>query len=104
MPDTETANGRAHLRRSIRRALSNRTAICAASAFALTGALSVPAYAQTSEDPTEVAEIVVTGRRAALENATERKRVSDAIIDSVVADEAGMLPDNSITEVVQRVS
>jgi TonB-dependent receptor len=47
--------------------------------------------------------IVVTGRRAALEAADERKRNSETIIDSVVADEAGKLPDNSITEVLQRV-
>ncbi|QAY75337.1 TonB-dependent receptor [Sphingosinicella sp. BN140058] len=48
-------------------------------------------------------EIVVTARRQALQNATERKRNSDTIIDSVVADDAGKLPDNSITEVLQRV-
>ena len=48
--------------------------------------------------------IVVTGRRAALEAADERKRRSETIIDSAVADEAGKLPDNSITEVLQRVS
>ncbi len=49
-------------------------------------------------------DIVVTGRRAALEAATERKRRSETIVDSVVADDAGKLPDNSITEVLQRVS
>ncbi|WP_076070460.1 TonB-dependent receptor [Sphingomonas montana] len=48
--------------------------------------------------------IVVTGRRAALEAAVERKRRSETIVDSVVADDAGKLPDNSITEVLQRVS
>jgi TonB-dependent receptor len=48
--------------------------------------------------------IVVTGRRAALRAADERKRRSETIIDSVVADEAGKLPDKSITEVLQRVS
>ena len=48
--------------------------------------------------------IVVTGRRAALKAATERKRRSETIIDSVVADEAGKLPDSSITEVLQRVA
>ncbi len=48
--------------------------------------------------------ILVTGRRAALEAAEQRKKNSEAIIDSVVADEAGKLPDNSITEVLQRVS
>ena len=49
-------------------------------------------------------DIVITGRRAALEAATDRKRRSDTIVDSVVADDAGKLPDNSITEVLQRVS
>jgi len=49
-------------------------------------------------------DVVVTGRRAALEAADERKRRSETIIDSVVADEAGRLPDNSVTEVLQRVS
>ncbi|WP_420138621.1 TonB-dependent receptor [Sphingomonas sp.] len=48
-------------------------------------------------------EVVVTGRRQALQNATERKRNSDTVIDSIVADDAGKLPDNSITEVLQRV-
>jgi TonB-dependent receptor len=48
--------------------------------------------------------IVVTGRRAALESADNRKRNSETIIDSIVADDAGKLPDNSITEVLQRVS
>ncbi|WP_277982579.1 TonB-dependent receptor [Sphingomonas faeni] len=57
-----------------------------------------PAADQTDGD------IVVTGRRAALEAADERKRRSETIVDSVVADDAGKLPDNSITEVLQRVS
>jgi TonB-dependent receptor len=49
-------------------------------------------------------DIVVTGRRAALQSADLRKKNADTIIDSVVADEAGKLPDNSITEVLQRVA
>ncbi|PSJ40873.1 TonB-dependent receptor [Allosphingosinicella deserti] len=56
---------------------------------------------QAVSDATD--EIVVTARRQALQNATDRKRNSDTIIDSVVADDAGKLPDNSITEVLQRV-
>ena len=48
--------------------------------------------------------IIVTGRRQAIENATARKRLSDTVIDSIVADEAGKLPDTSLTEVLQRVS
>ncbi len=48
--------------------------------------------------------VVVTARRKAMQNATERKKNSETIIDSVVADEAGKLPDTSITEVLQRVA
>src|SRR5258708_9140797 len=48
--------------------------------------------------------IIITGRRAALRAETERKRRSETIIGSVVADEAGKLADQSITEVLQRVA
>ncbi|ESQ86493.1 hypothetical protein ABENE_18390 [Asticcacaulis benevestitus DSM 16100 = ATCC BAA-896] len=48
--------------------------------------------------------MVVTARRKALQNATERKKNSDTVIDSVVADEAGKLPDTSVTEVLSRVA
>jgi TonB-dependent receptor len=69
-----------------------------------------PASSESAESANEGADpagddtIVVTGRRAALQAAEQRKKNSEAIIDSVVADEAGKLPDNSITEVLQRVS
>src|SRR6185503_3152058 len=54
--------------------------------------------ANPSEDGIEM--VVVSARRQAIENATERKKNADSIVDSVVADDAGMLPDNSITEVL----
>lgn len=59
------------------------------------------------DEPSADAEegaIIVTGRRAALQAAAERKRASETIIESVVADDAGKLPDTSITEVLQRVA
>ena len=59
---------------------------------------------EPAADETGAGDIVVTGRRAALEAADERKRRSETIVDSVVADDAGKLPDNSITEILQRVS
>lgn len=69
-------------------------------------AFSGNAFAQASEDGAAPSSdsIVVTGRREALQRAEERKRRSETIIDSIVADDAGKLPDNSITEVLQRVS
>lgn len=94
-------------------------------ALAICGAgLTVPAYAQevdttTAPDTenvdadaenagadTENADgaIIVTARRRALQDAISIKRDADTIVDSVTADEAGKLPDNSVTEVLQRVS
>jgi len=66
---------------------------------------AAPAQEVGEPAPAEVAgDIVVTGRRAALQAADQRKRRSETIVDSIVADDAGKLPDNSITEVLQRVS
>lgn len=63
-----------------------------------------PDGSQASRGNEPVETVLVTGRRRALEDATDRKKEAESIIDSVVADEAGMLPDNSVTEVLQRVS
>lgn len=99
-----------------------RSILSGVSSFAIVAAfVSTPAFAQTvtpQSQPSQAATdqdtnttqgkaagaIVVTGRRAALKAATERKRRSETIIDSVVAEDAGKLPDNSITEVLQRVA
>jgi iron complex outermembrane receptor protein len=60
--------------------------------------------ATPTTDAEDFQTVVVSARREALQNATERKKNAESIVDSVVADDAGMLPDNSITEVLQRVS
>ena len=85
-------------------------------AIALAGAgVAYPAYAQDAQNAQEVPtgeesdagaydDIVVTARRKALNDAISIKRDADTIVDSVVADDAGQLPDNSVTEVLQRVS
>jgi TonB-dependent receptor len=51
----------------------------------------------------KTATVVVVGQRAALESSAARKQNSDEIVDSVVADDIGKLPDKSVTEVLQRV-
>jgi TonB-dependent receptor len=55
-------------------------------------------------DSSDSDAIVVTARRRALQDAINIKRDADTIVDAVVADDAGQLPDNSITEVLQRIS
>ncbi|MCI4589494.1 TonB-dependent receptor [Sphingobium sp. BYY-5] len=74
---------------------------CAVPAWA--GEQGLPQDSEASA-PVSDQDIVVTGRREALQKAEERKRRSETVIDSIVADDAGKLPDNSITEVLQRVS
>jgi TonB-dependent receptor len=62
------------------------------------------AVAQTDGQPAGGSNVVVvTGQRAALNSAQALKRDSDEIVDSIVADDIGKLPDRSITEVLQRV-
>jgi iron complex outermembrane recepter protein len=80
--------------------------LLAASIMALSSAALSAEKAPEADDEADndkVEEIVVTGRRHAIEAASEIKRNSSAIVDSVVADDAGKLPDNSITEVLQRI-
>jgi len=63
--------------------------------------LAMPAMAQDSQT---METVTVTGQRAAIQNAMKIKENADQIVDSIVADDAGKLPDRSITEVLQRVS
>lgn len=67
-----------------------KTAIAlAASQIALLAAGSAMGQTQ-SETP---AVVVVTGQRAALQSAQAVKRNSDEIVDSIVAEDIGKLPD-----------
>ncbi len=81
--------------------------VAGTSAIALSMAMPVCAQNATEAEAAKAdgdAVIVVTARRKALQSAIEIKRKADTIVDSIVADEAGKLPDNSITEVLQRIS
>jgi iron complex outermembrane receptor protein len=64
--------------------------------------MSASAADTTSQDQ-ELSEIVVTGQRAALESAQKIKQNASEIVDSIVAEDIGKLPDRSVTEVLQRI-
>jgi len=69
-------------------------------------AASAPAGAKKKDETKETSQlqtVVVTGQRKALESAQTIKRNSDEIVDSIVADDIGKLPDKSVTEVLQRI-
>lgn len=90
------------------------------------GALPAPAWAQAAaaveaeqpqgqqEDvdgdinrenvPAEGEEVIVTGVRASLIEALEIKREATQIVDSIVAEDIGKLPDNNVVEALQRVT
>jgi TonB-dependent receptor len=67
-----------------------------------------PAAQTTAEasDPAleEADEIVVTGIRAAERAAIDIKRNSVAVVDSIVAEDLGKLPDGNVAESLQRVT
>ena len=48
-------------------------------------------------------EVVIVGQRASVQSAQEVKKKSNVIVDSIVAEDIGKLPDRSVTEALQRV-
>lgn len=69
----------------------------------LTDDTAAPAAPATDEDR-DVRDIVVTGYRASLGSAQAIKRNSDAILDAVVAQDIGKLPDNTAAESLARIT
>ncbi|MGH1557943.1 TonB-dependent receptor plug domain-containing protein [Caulobacter segnis] len=62
-----------------------------------------PAATKTADDAA-VTEVVVTGLRQSLRSAQTIKRNSDAILDAVVAEDIGKLPDNTAAETLARIA
>ncbi|BBD03057.1 MULTISPECIES: TonB-dependent receptor [Sphingobium] len=71
-------------------------------------ALGTAAHAQDNAAPQAAAadegDIVVTGVRASLSSAQALKRNSDVIVDSIVAEDIGKLPDRNVAEALQRIT
>jgi TonB-dependent receptor len=60
--------------------------------------------ATVKADVTELKQVVVTGIRASLMQAQDLKRNSGLIVDSIVADDIGKLPDANVAEALQRIT
>lgn len=65
--------------------------------------LASHSLAQTSAGSEQVEEILVSGQRASIQSAQELKRNANVVVDSIVAEDIGKLPDRSVTEALQRV-
>lgn len=91
---------RRHFKQTLLSLAATHAALTAGVAFAQaqTGA-AAPAADKTQQIET----VVVTGQRAALQSAQKLKQDADEIIDSINADDAGKLPDRSVSEVLQRI-
>jgi len=78
---------------------------CTAAMIAAVSASCALAQAQTAtgDESGALEVVVVTGQRAAIASAIETKKLAPVIVDSVSAEDIGRLPDNSVTEVLQRL-
>ncbi len=71
------------------------------------GAISpVSVYAQDEADSEEVIkeEVLIRGLRSSIRSAQDIKRNATNIVDAIVAEDIGKLPDRSVTEALQRLS
>ncbi|MES3150771.1 TonB-dependent receptor [Sphingomonas faeni] len=65
---------------------------------------TAPVVDEQQGGSTQDADIVVTGVRASLRSAVNIKRNASQIVDSIVAEDIGKLPDNNVAEALQRIS
>ena len=83
---------------------TRKKALALAIGCALSG---MPAYAQDQAAPVAdeaVEEVIVKGVRASQAKAIDIKRESSTVVDSIVAEDIGKLPDTTITDSLQRVT
>ena len=66
--------------------------------------LSAAAGAQTSSEPDTLDEVIVTGTRAALVEAVDRKRASEIVQDSIVAEDLGRFPDANVADSLSHIT
>lgn len=86
-------------------AVSGLTIICTSPALGQTTApASPPADEPASAAGADQGDIVVTGYRRSLQSAQALKRDSDQIVDAVVAEDIGELPDNNASEAPARIT
>ncbi|GIU53652.1 TonB-dependent receptor [Shewanella sp. KT0246] len=73
----------------------------------LTALLTMPAFAAepaAEADTSEIEVIAVKGIFGSLKAANLLKRTDDRIVDAIVAEDIGKLPDNNIAEALQRIT
>ncbi len=72
-------------------------------AFALTSITVANAQSAATDDEA-IEEVVVTGIRGSLRNAIDQKRNSDKLVEVIIAEDIGKLPDQNLAEVLENVT
>lgn len=70
---------------------------------ALSSAATVESGPDSKTDDSAVTEVTVVGIRASLQSAQAIKQQSEMVVDSIVAEDIGKLPDISVADALQRV-
>jgi TonB-dependent receptor len=83
-----------------------RRALLISAASAMTLLAAAPALAQTAapQDDQTVDVVVVTSQRQAAQSAQQIKKNNDLVVDSIVAEDVGKLPDNNVADALARVT
>jgi TonB-dependent receptor len=65
---------------------------------------SASVWAQAAAEPSDTQTVIVTGVKASMIKSLSNKRLNDQVVESVVAEDIGKLPDNNVVEALQRVT
>ncbi|MYM39355.1 TonB-dependent receptor [Duganella qianjiadongensis] len=82
-----------------------KTGVAVLAAAGLLSSASV--WAQTvaeKAEPADAPSVLVTGVKASLIKSLAIKRTNDQVVESIVAEDIGKLPDNNVVEALQRVT
>jgi len=90
-----------------RRSLALPSNVLAGLTLVLAAAVSAPAQTASAptkrDEPTVLDQVTVTSVRASLATAQEIKQNAPELVDSIVAQDIGKLPDNTVAEALQRI-
>ena len=82
-----------------------RNAWCGVATAAFLGGIGGLATAQEQTDQSSGLDtVIVTGVRASVQSALDEKKNSDQLLESIVAEDIGKLPDNNVIEALQHVT
>ncbi len=82
-----------------------KTGVAALAAAGLLSSASVWAQAVADKaEPADAPTVLVTGVKASLIKSLAIKRTNDQVVESIVAEDIGKLPDNNVVEALQRVT